>query len=441
MVCKWRITLVTCIILALLRTATSDASKTRVVYWHAWTQQWEQMVNHVVREFEASHPDIDVEPAIVSGNLIEKLVTAIAAGVAPDVITVYAGSNIPPLAAKGLLVPLPEMSRQQVANWVYPPFLDLGTWAGKVYGLSYWQQSTALVWRVSHLNEAGLDSERGPASLRELDEYARKLTKYDTQGNIVRMGFLPGHIEHWFSAFGGSLYESSAREITADRSENIRALEWMAEYRRILGLGKIRRWQANLASERAGINDPFVRGDMSMDIMGGAWKIGDWRTYGLPEDEWNLGPSPVVPPLEGTVTYTYGDFSVVPHTTKHPREAWEFVKFTAGATGDMEAYARVLFWGGRPINLPVSLQAYRSRAMTNVIREWSRYGKLINMVFDSKTRIASPPKTVVWPQYSAELGKATNRVLNGEAAASTALQEVTRMVQKLEDEYWASRAR
>ncbi|HEX6970636.1 MAG TPA: extracellular solute-binding protein [Limnochordia bacterium] len=114
---SWRIGLVTAI--ALVVAGRVEAAATKIVYWHGWTQQWEEMVNHVTREFEAGHPGIDVEPVVVAGNLIEKLVTAISAGVAPDVITVYGASNIPPLADKGLLVPLPPASQDEVENWVW----------------------------------------------------------------------------------------------------------------------------------------------------------------------------------------------------------------------------------------------------------------------------------------------------------------------------------
>jgi multiple sugar transport system substrate-binding protein len=412
------------------------AEKTKLVYWHTWTQQWEEMVNHVVKQFEERYPSIEVEPIIISGNFFEKLITSIAAGVAPDVATVYSCANIPPLAAKGLITPLPESDRAQVEQWVYKPFLEMGEWQGQIYGLSYWQQSSALAWRVSSLNEVGLDSVNGPTSLAMLDEYARKLTGYSPEGHITRMGFLPQSIEHWIGAFGGYLYEPTSRRITADLPENIAAFEWMTSYWKYFGIDNIGRWQSIIATERAGVNDPFIRGDVTIELIGGAWKIADFQIFGLPEDEWDLGASPVAPYLTGSITYTYGDFSVVPITSKHKEEAWEFVKFTAGASGNVESYIPVLFWGGRPINLPVSAAVYHTKTMIEIVKQFPKFAKLINIAFSENTRIISPPKTPVWFEYISKLYEALDAMRKGDVAEATALANVARVVQALEDQYW-----
>lgn len=97
-----------------------------------------------------------------------------------------------------------------------------------------------------------------------------------------------------------------------------------------------------MASERAGILDPFISGRIVIHEVGGAWKLGDFRKYA--EDGFDYGIIPAINPdgVSETASYSYGDFSVVPAGAKHPDQSWRFVKYTGGLGGSLDDYMTVL---------------------------------------------------------------------------------------------------
>jgi len=402
------------VFLALSTCIAEQGEMIELTYWHGWTMQWEEMVKYVCAEFEEDHPNIKVNQE-VTGNLIEKLITSVVAGNPPDIVTVYSCENLFSLAAKGLLLPYDDYATEEeiriTGEWMLPMVWELSQWNGKVYGLSYWMQATALAWNCDHFAEAGLPVDAAPKTTSDLFEYSKKLTKYTSEDRIERMGFLPGHTLHWMNAFGGSLFDEEKGVFTPDDPANVRALKWMKTFYDYYGLKDIQAWQATLASERAGVNDPFVAGQVSVQIIGGPWKVGDFKKYGMPDKSWTVGPSPSPEEIPSTSTWTYGDFTVVPRGTKHPREAWEFVRFTSGASGNLGSYARVLYWGGRPINVPVSPVMLTHESMEDILDRYPEYRTMIEIFMDPGTRIGHPPKTPVANEYMGKLWGAGHRVI------------------------------
>ena len=59
---------------------------------------------------------------------------------------------------------------------------------GKYYALPTAVRSLALFWNKALFKEAGLDPERPPATLDELVDYAKKLTKRSPNGDLLQAG-------------------------------------------------------------------------------------------------------------------------------------------------------------------------------------------------------------------------------------------------------------
>src|SRR6185312_8695725 len=73
----------------------SGASPTGTVtiqFWHAQTLPTDKVMQNLVNQFNASHPNIVVQASsggTSTGDLLPKVTTAIAAGAAPDVAYIY----------------------------------------------------------------------------------------------------------------------------------------------------------------------------------------------------------------------------------------------------------------------------------------------------------------------------------------------------------------
>jgi Bacterial extracellular solute-binding protein len=154
-------------------------------------------------------------------------------------------------------------------EWFDPNVYALGQYKQKTYGLSYRAGDFCVLYNKQHFKEAGLDPQKGPATIAELDSYAEKLTRRGPGGRIDRMGFLPNSDENQFwlfgTVFGGKFYDAQSQKVTADDPNLVRALEWFQSYPKKYGSKKVAAFQSGLSSERAQNLDPFIAGKLSLD--------------------------------------------------------------------------------------------------------------------------------------------------------------------------------
>lgn len=369
-----------------------------------------------------------------------KLLSAVAAGNPPDMVTIYSAINIPSLVEQGAVLSLNDYAGpndlDEAKKWFVPAVLDLGTYKGKIWGLSYWMQTSCIAWNKNHFKQANLDPESPPKTVADLDEMAAKLTKMDG-GQITRMGALPTYFWMWVTDWGGSLFDESAQKVTANDPKVLAAFSWMASYSKRYEVTKVQAFQQGLASERAGVLDPFLAEKFSIIEVGGPWKLGDWKTNAPKGFEYGIAPAPTPPPpgVGGLNTYSYGDYSVVPKGTKHPAEAWQFVKYTGGLGGTLEDYFTVLTWGNQPINVPVTTQILDFPALKKVIADFPGFQEMIGMFF--KGRVGFPPKMPVGTFYADRLGAAADKIRLLQKTPEQALDEVTQEVQKELDKFFS----
>ena len=415
----------------------ATGEKIQLAYWHAWTEQWEEMTKAVCDGFNKANPTLQASETVIPGNeLITKLLSAVAAGNPPDTITIYSSMGIPSLVEQNGLVSMDNPDdNAQAKEWYYPPILEMGTYKGKVWGLSYWQQTPCLGWNKDAFKEVGLDPAKPPTTIAELDAAAEKLTKKDGD-LLVRMGLRPAYYWLWSAAWGAKFYDEANRKVTADDPKNVDMFTWMASYSKKYDVAKVQAFEQGLANERAGTLDPFLNGQLAMDEVGGAWKLGDYRKYATDKGfNYGITPVPNPPGMTGKATYSYGDFTVVPKGTKHPDEAWKFVKYTGGLGGTLEDYFKVLTWGNRPINVPVTTKMLDYQPFKQIMADYPGFEDMVNL-FLKGDRVLLPPKMPVGQFYSDRLDAARDkiRLLQGEPA--TILKQVTEEVQKELDKFY-----
>ena len=98
-------------------------------------------------------------------------------------------------------------------------------------------RTLALIWNKKLFKEAGLDPNVPPKTLEELATYARKLSKYDNQGNLIQAGLAmqpTGQGHSWirevlFRQFGNVPYSSDYRKVTYADAKGAEALKWYTD--------------------------------------------------------------------------------------------------------------------------------------------------------------------------------------------------------------------
>jgi len=416
------------------RKTYAAAEPVTLTYWHGWTAEWEKMVQFVVQMYHAKQNRVRINPVVVPWDqFIPKLTAAIAAGNPPDVVTLFASTAIPTLATQQAIIALdeiPEVDLAAAQKGFDPNIFALGQYKQKTYGLSYWAGNFCLLCNKQHFKEAGLDPERGPRTIAELDAYAEKLTQKHAGGAIDRMGFLPNTDENqfwlWGTVFGGKFFDAASQKVTADDPNLVRALEWFQSYAKKFGSKEVAAFQSGLASERAQNLDPFIAGKLSM-MMQGPWKLGDLKLFGNKLDYGVVAP-PLADSASKPANWIHGDIQIIPKGCKDPRAAADFVFFTGGVN-DPEGYAQRVTWGNRPINIPVSKTVLKQLSFQKVVNDFPGFQTYIDALFNAE-QVGSPPVMPAAAFYADRLQSVVQQVMLLQAQPKPALQSLGDQIQQ-----------
>ncbi|MCW3053119.1 MAG: sugar transporter substrate-binding protein, partial [Chthonomonadales bacterium] len=261
--------------------------------WHLLAAEWLEPVERAVARFNESQSRYDVVPLLLTGSEADsKLLLSVAGGDPPDVMLAWTqGTSV--WGQGGLLQPLdrfmtPEEKRTFLTE-AYPVVSKSGWHKGHLYGITMGFDLFTCYYRVDHFREAGLDPDRFPTTLEELVAVGDKLNRFDSSGKITRLGFLPQTFSHYVASFGGGFYDENTHQVTLNTPENLRALEFLVETRKRLGLQEVIRFQSGLASD-SGASWPFISGTYSV-TLDGEWRVEQLRRY-APHLEYRTIPLP-----------------------------------------------------------------------------------------------------------------------------------------------------
>ena len=332
-------------------TGRRHPERTAVRFWHMWTAEWKDVVEKIVDRFNDSQDTYEVIPLSVPGHAANsKFLLAVAGDDPPDCMAQW-NPVIPKWADSNLLTPLNElMTPGEWADFrtnTYPIARKIGIYKGNLYGVTTGLNIWACYYRLDHLeelNDPRFTPENFPTSLEELVEWGRKLHRFDEEGNLTRLGFLPQWWRAYTPGFGGSFcdWEGDPSKLTLDRPENLAALEFLVARRTELGFENVKRFESGLR-EGFSVEWPFISGHYSI-TTDGQWKVVQLARYA---PELRYGTAPIPPPVGGKAGFGWsnGNFMIIPKNAKCSKGAWEFIKFWSGLA-EPERAAEFYTWGG-----------------------------------------------------------------------------------------------
>jgi multiple sugar transport system substrate-binding protein len=322
-----------------------------VDYWEKWTGAEEAGMRQIVDDFNATvGRDKHIYVRYLSTSSIEqKTLVATAAGVPPDVAGLY-NQNIPQFASMDALEPLDEMATAHgiTADNYKKVFWDECHYDGHLYGLVSSAYDIALYYnkeifqqRASALRARGLDPDRAPRTIAELDAYAQAIDQKDAAGNIDIAGYLPlepGWYQNYTCIwFGGSWWDRKEQRFSFTDPGVIRAYSWIQEYSKRLGAESETQFRSALGSFDSPQN-AFLAGKVAMEQQGTFFASFIQKQKPSMAGQWAAAPFPSFDPKLKDVTYCNCDVLVIPRGAKHKPEAFEFIAFVNGR-GEMEKLA------------------------------------------------------------------------------------------------------
>lgn len=369
-------------------TARRASGPVEIRYWTGWTGEELASQRALVAEFNRTHPGIHVKLLCVAGSY-QKIPIAIAGGDTPDVCSAVWTDDLYGYAARGALEPLDSYMKAagRSENELMPGVRKMLHYKGHLFGLAATTNSTLIIYNKDIFRQCGLDPEKYPRTLAELEYAAAKTSQYDNRGAFVRYGFRPGGLLGWGYVFGGRWYDEKTGRVTANDPHNVEALRWMQRWFRKYDIRKMETFEAGQGSAQTA-NGGFYTGKCAM------WEAGEWaedniRRYAA-KMNWGYFPLPYPPGgREGCVTLA-GSVFVMPSACRHKKEAFEFLSWICGP------YASARFCTDihniSPLVEAAKLPVFQNRPITR------------DAVRLAGGRNAFGPATIpIWPMYQREI--------------------------------------
>ncbi len=298
-----------------------------------WNSDWGKFYNDPMKKLgteftRRAAPNVATSWTFMP-NLSNKLAAAIAAGNPPDVAVIDEGYGVPKIARLGGLTSLDSYySKDGVKQSDFIPFTwETVLYKGKPYGIPGGAGADALVYDKDEFKKAGIGSVPDTPTWEEFREWGQRMTKRDSSGKLVRAGIVPdpGSFFLFAGVLGFQYYNSDRTKVAINSPESVEAVEkWVG----LTPKGVSYPEASNLVASAP--NVPY--GAFGQGKQGIVWD-GYWLFLGM-DKYWpkiNYGlirlPTPHGKKSEWSMYTGWVWDPCIPKGSKHPDQAWEFLKF------------------------------------------------------------------------------------------------------------------
>jgi multiple sugar transport system substrate-binding protein len=307
---------------------TSQGGEQVQLVYQDWRTEWfPPMVQAMLDQFHASHPNIRVfytpDPDDVEETMLDKM----QAGTAPDVFQGCC-SFFPIWAQKGYVLDLrpnvaADLDQATIDEWDPAQYHSFFTRDGQQYGLPKYHGALALYYNKDLFDEYGVDYPDGTWDHEDYLDAMQRLThdrnddgKIDLWGSMLDISW--ERIQVHVNAWGGHFVDSEdPKHCRMAEPEALQAMEWI----------RARMWDDRVMASFLDVQNletrnAFSTGRVAM-VEDGSWALKDI----LARATFRIGVAPLPAGPARRVTLATTDGFGIYAGTKHPEAAWEFVKF------------------------------------------------------------------------------------------------------------------
>lgn len=389
-------------------TPVGAGAPTKLTLWHAYGGSFGEEFEALVADFNATHPDITVEPSY-GGNLFtmrDKLLTAIAGQAAPDVAQIdqFWSSE---LAQAGAIVRMqnfidadPDIDKNDILDKAW----ETATYNGEIWSMPFSLSNIALYYNKALFEEAGLDPEKPPATWDDLVKVGTALTQdSDGDGTVDQWGlWFPlkineGNVYYWFAFLwqaGGQIFNADLTRAEFNGPAGIEALQFWSDLVHKHGI-------VPLAPPEQG----FENGKVAMTFASTA-RLNRYLDA-LGSDKLGMAP---MPGHVRRATGIGGANLAILSTAKDRQAAWEFVKWMTSPETNLR-------WSMETGYLPLRQSVIESEAYQTYLEKEPRARIILEQMPDAIVR----PNIPAYAPASREVGLAIEDVLFNDADPQTAL--------------------
>jgi ABC-type glycerol-3-phosphate transport system substrate-binding protein len=187
-------------------------------------------------------------------------------------------------------------------------------------------------------------------------------------------------------------------------------MEWFVSYAAKYGLSHVQKFQGGFGNFSSSEN-AFFNGKVAMELQG-VWLPNFIDRYAPKDFDWDAAPFPPAVPSDQPITVADADVIGIPAGARHPREAFEFIRYLQSQEG-MELLC-LLQWKQSPL-AKVSDDFYRRHP-----------NKRIRLFYDMawSPKAVPLPRTGIWQEYQTVLTTAYDNAWGRIQSPRAALAEV-----------------
>jgi multiple sugar transport system substrate-binding protein len=330
------------------RNATAQDEPVSLTFWHHTYPPADEFIQTKIDEYTADNPNVAIELVTYPhGDYETKLLAAISAGDAPDIINLL-DYLYPRYVARELLAPVdPAAFGGSTMDDVRALYVDRALEGlsadGTVYGVPEEFNTLCLFLNATHFEDIGLDAsnqENWPETWEDLFAVAKKLEQRDGD-TLTRIGFnwVWNLDPYWYAQqywpilrqYGGNVLDEEGKAVI----DSPEAVAMFTEvWQRLItdGIGG----PAVATVNPVNALQDFSDGRQSM-MIAGIWAPPSFRDNPEVYDNYVVAPLPQKDPANPqTLLNSYS--LTVSAASEHPSEAWAFINYlTSDAGGYIEA--------------------------------------------------------------------------------------------------------
>ncbi|HNX76789.1 MAG TPA: extracellular solute-binding protein [Candidatus Rifleibacterium sp.] len=372
------------LVLMLILPGARAGAADELVFWNFWNPEF---ILPVIEKFEKAHPGVRIRNEQINwGNGLDKIVVALANGMAPDICEL--GSTwMGRFSAGGALLDLTDQVKDLAADYqMWEPVSRLG----RIYGVPWLVSTRVLFYNRGLFKMAGLDPARPPQTWPELLDAARRM--HDPARGIFGFGMNAGEGHVLYKKFmpfvwgnGGEILDKNG-QFVFDSPATRAALEFYLKLS-----------QFSYLEKQDLLDEAFKSGKIGLTVSG-SWNFADFPKD-APALDFGVALLPKPAPDRGfSASFLGGQVLVLFKNCRNPALAVEFMRFLSLAENTMPITRKAL------VSFPAHRAAYRDPLFSDP--------RLAVFVEQMKTAV-HPPLHPAWIEIEKVLNTAIEKAMYG----------------------------
>lgn len=389
--------------------AHAAAVELRIASWFP-ADSPDALATEAIRKFEASHPGVTVKWETIDwGTYWSKIPVEVAAGVAPDLLTVTYAEQDASWIQQGMFLPLDSFVRGASGlplNDFDAPVLRAGMMDGRLYYIPVRINVLTWIYNQDLIDQAGLQTPRAGWTWDDLLNITRKLTRRDGGGKVQVYGT---RVDTWPLMSYTFIYGGGGRLFDDENT----LLPGKAVYNSPEALSGLR-FYFDLVTTQGVAPAPNVAGGYVFEKgQLGMIQTGNWFLSRLPQLAPGVRFGGAIAPV-GKVPFVAqggGTGYGISRASKHPELAWELLK----ALIDRDVLVQI----GATDSAIITRRSARSELANKNL--WA------NRLWQQAAPYFRPAPVVGFEEVLVKpLGAAIGRAISGEVPYKAAIDEAVR---------------